>query len=143
MEDFNQPKIIWGEISDKAKFAYDAKGLYVPEATTFLMVGTYLPFLFCYLNSPLSEWLFSKIGTTTGVGTIRWKKYTILELIIPNISKRDSEYFDLQVMELENGKISINDFTQNVNTMIYRLVGLLDNEVQYIESVTSAMNPDY
>ena len=62
-EDFNKPKIVWGEISDRSKFAYESKGKYIPEATTFLMVGNMLPYLFCVLNSPLSEWFFSKVGT--------------------------------------------------------------------------------
>ena len=37
-EDFNLPKIVWGEISDRSKFAYEEKGIFIPEATTFLMV---------------------------------------------------------------------------------------------------------
>ena len=37
-------------------------------------------------NPPLSEWFFSKVGTTTGVGTVRWKKYTIQQLLLPNIT---------------------------------------------------------
>ena len=69
MEDFSKPKIVWGEISDKTKFALDANGDYYNEATTFLLIGANLSYLLCYLNSSLSEYLFSKLGTTTGVGT--------------------------------------------------------------------------
>ena len=87
LEDFSKPKIVWGEISDRSKFAYESDGLCVPEATTFLMIGKDLPYLLCMLNSPLAEWFFSKVGTTTGVGTVRWKKYTILELLIPRPNK--------------------------------------------------------
>ena len=47
MEDFNKPKIVWGEISDRSKFAYESGGKFIPEATTFLMVGNHLPYLFC------------------------------------------------------------------------------------------------
>ena len=35
MEDFSKPKIVWGEISDKSKFAFDFLGKYIPEATSF------------------------------------------------------------------------------------------------------------
>lgn len=66
-----KPKIVWGEISGRSKFAFEAKGEFVPEATTFLMMGKSFPYLLCVLNSPLSEWFFSKLGTTTGVGTVR------------------------------------------------------------------------
>ena len=57
-EDFSKPKIVWGEISDRSKFAYDADKNLIPEATTFLMSGAELPYLLCVLNSPLSEWFF-------------------------------------------------------------------------------------
>ena len=80
-EDFSKPKIIWGEISDKSKFAFDFLGEYIPEATSFYMKGECIEYLLSALNSSVSEWLFSKVGTTTGVGTIRWKKYTIEQLI--------------------------------------------------------------
>ena len=73
-EDFSKPKIVWGEISDKSKFAFDFLGEYIPEATTFYLNGEYIEYLLTALNSSVSEWLFSKTGTTTGVGTIRWKK---------------------------------------------------------------------
>ena len=132
-EDFMQPKIIWGEISDRSKFAYDATGAYVPEATTFLMVGNHLPYLFCALNSPLSEWFFSKVGTTTGVGTVRWKKYTIQELILPIITKKEEEYFSSNIDLFLSDKISIEDFTKRVNDRIYDIAGLSEEEKRYIK----------
>ncbi len=76
-EDFSKPKIVWGEISDKSKFAFDFLGEYIPEANSFYMKGECIEYLLSALNSSVSEWLFSKVGTTTGVGKIRWKKYTI------------------------------------------------------------------
>ena len=66
-EDFSKPKIIWGEISDKSKFAFDFLGEYIPEATSFYMKGECIEYLLSALNSSVSEWLFSKVGTTTGV----------------------------------------------------------------------------
>ena len=87
MEDFSTPKIVWDEISDRPKFVLDKKGEFVPEATTLPMTGEHLEFLLCFLNSALSEYLFSKIGTTTGVGTVRWKKFKIEYIIVPKWSK--------------------------------------------------------
>ena len=73
---FELQKIVWGEISDKTKFSIELEGKYLNEATTFLLVGDSLLYLVGYLNSKLSEYLFSKIGTTTGVGTVRWNNYS-------------------------------------------------------------------
>lgn len=140
LEDFNRPKIVWGEISDRSKFAYESGGKFIPEATTFLMVGSHLPYLFCALNSPLSEWFFSKVGTTTGVGTVRWKKYTIQQLLLPSVSEKQQEKFSGFVKHYIDGIISINDFAQKVNGEIYHLVGLSESEVNYVEHFYPPLN---
>ena len=132
-EDFNKPKVVWGEISDRSKFAYDHEGKYIPEATTFLMVGNQLPYLFCVLNSPLSEWFFSKVGTTTGVGTVRWKKYTIQQLLLPNITDEQRILFNNYVELYTKGEKSTSDFTKDINAEIYKSVGLTDIEINYVE----------
>lgn len=80
--DLSMQKVIWGEISDKPKFAIDLNADYCPEATTFLMTGLHLKYLFCFLNSNLSEYFFAKYGTTTGMGTLRWNKYLIVRLYL-------------------------------------------------------------
>ena len=132
LEDFNKPKIVWGEISDRSKFAFDHSGGYVPEATTFLMVGQDLPYLLCVLNSPLSEWFFSKVGTTTGVGTVRWKKYTIQELLLPKYDKPKA--FSAIVDDFTKGKITDKELASRANDLFYRLVGLTGEEVRFIET---------
>ena len=139
-EDFSKPKIVWGEISDRSKFAYEPRGEYMTEATTFLMVGTHLPYLFCILNSPLSEWFFSKVGTTTGVGTVRWKKFTIQELLIPRISESEEYVFSSLVQRLIAREVSINEFSCEVNSLVYALVGLSSSEINYIQEYCMSLN---
>ncbi|WP_296939879.1 N-6 DNA methylase, partial [Porphyromonas sp.] len=123
-EEFEKPKIVWGEISDRSKFAYEARGGYMVEATTFLMVGCHLPLLFCMLNSLLLEWLFSKVGTTTGVGTVRWKKYTIEQLTLPLFSEIEIEFFARCVASYLDGTLSTSEFASNTNQKIYELLEL-------------------
>ena len=133
-EDFLKPKIVWGEISDRSKFAYERDGVCVPEATTFLMTGKKLPYLLCVLNSPLAEWFFSKVGTTTGVGTVRWKKYTILELLIPMPSKMLLNIIEELVDNYVNGRIDREILQKQANNYIYKEVGLDEKEIEYAES---------
>lgn len=98
------------------------------------MVGNHLPYLFCALNSPLSEWFFSKVGTTTGVGTVRWKKYTIQQLLLPRVSNKQQNIFDNCVDQYIKGALSMYDFAKKVNTEIYNSVGLTDIEIDYVEN---------
>ena len=135
MEDFSKPKIVWGEISDKSKFAFDFSGEYIPEATTFYLNGEYIEYLLTALNSSVSEWLFSKTGTTTGVGTIRWKKYTIEQLIVakPNYEQQKEHLAAFE--SLKAGKMSVSDFKDFSNKLMYKIYELTNEEIRAIENL--------
>ena len=136
-QDFEKPKIIWGEISDKPKFGYDESGFYA-EATTFLMTGEPLKFLLAILNSKVSEWYFNLIGTTTGMGTNRWKKYKIE--LMPIMEPSKSQEADLE--KLVNKIITLKKQDPNTDTthlenqidqLVYQLYDLSDEEIRIIE----------
>ena len=138
LEDFEKPKIVWGEISDKPKFAFDDSG-YFAEATTFLMTGQNLKYLLAILNSKVSEWYFNLIGTTTGMGTNRWKKYKIELLPV----KVPSEYQKNQIEALVDEILSIKKQNSSANTtsletqidqLVYQLYDLTDEEIAIIEN---------
>ena len=124
---FSQPKIVWGEISDKPKFAFDETDHYVPEATTFFMVGELLPYLCIYLNSALAEYLFALQGTTTGVGTVRWKKYKLEQLYVPRLPFTATEMSSWRTSELQN----IQD---DVMRRVYSLLDFSPEEIELIEN---------
>ena len=128
--EFEKPKIIWGEISDKPKFALDSDDAYYCEATTFFMTGEHLIYLLVYLNSPLSAYLFSKLGTTTGAGTTRWKKYKVEQQLVPAVAADDEE----RIIALYHQYVATCD--KNCLNAAYRIiyynVGLTADEVEII-----------
>ena len=134
LEDLSQPKLLWGEISDKSKFAFDFSGNYFPEATTFYMQGEHMEFMLCALNSKVSEWFFSKVGTTTGVGTIRWKKYTVEQLVVAKPSKECLNEYVKTFEKLKNKTISNLEFEQYCNDIMSKLYGLTPEEIDYINN---------
>jgi len=134
----SQPKIVWGEISDKTKFCLDREGKYVPEATTFMLSGERLILLLAFLNCSVSEYMFSTIGTTTGVGTVRWKKFKIEQLYVPrDIDETIAQAIEVQCEQIINitaQQGSAPEEERILNSLIYRFYGLSDSEIQYIES---------
>ena len=130
-DDFSKQKIVWGEISDRPKFAFD-NGEFVQEATTFLMTGSEPKYLLAFLNSQLSMYFFSQIGTTTGVGTMRWKKFKLEEFPIP---KPTNEHLNLLVPMID---ILLHDYSSeaefSINQVIYNIFGLSTEEILYIEN---------
>ena len=131
MDDFSKQKIVWGEISDRTKFALDSNGDFMPEATSFLLTGNNLEYLVCFLNSPLSEYLFSKIGTTTGVGTVRWKKFKLEQLCVPTYNV-DFHFFQRHLKDYLKSKDEKN--LTIINQRIYRICSLTTEEIKFIES---------
>ena len=134
----SQPKIVWGEISDKTKFCLDSEGKYVPEATTFMLSGDKLILLLAFLNCSLSEYMFSTIGTTTGVGTVRWKKFKIEQLFVPrDIDKETAKAIEglcEHIISITAQKGSSPEEERILNNLIYQFYGLSDLEIQHIEN---------
>jgi hypothetical protein len=138
LEDFEKDKIVWGEISDKPKFAFDDEK-YFAEATTFLMTGEKLKFLLAILNSKVSEWYFNLIGTTTGMGTNRWKKYKI-ELLPIKIPSQDQEK-EIEVLvnqilaiKKQNPTADTTDLENQIDQLVYQLYELTEEEIKIIEN---------
>ena len=131
--DLSSQKIIWGEISDKPKFAIDTDGKFTPEATTFMMTGDHLKYLLCFLNSTLSEYYFAKIGTTTGMGTLRWKKYLIETLPVPKPTDAIEleDLVDSLLADQENADLYI----ELINEKIYSVFNLNKEEITFIEEM--------
>lgn len=137
-DDFSKQKIVWGEISDKTKFAIDLEGKFATEATTFLMTDGPLLYLLGFLNSRLSEYLFAQIGTTTGVGTVRWKKFTIERLRVPKISSERQQKYEEKVVDIVAKQSKGEDCSgllAAVDRMIYEEYSLSEDEIEVIEKI--------
>ena len=133
--DLLKQKIIWGEISDKPKFAIDIDGIYTPEATTFMMTGSHLKYLLCFLNSTLSEYYFAKIGTTTGMGTLRWKKYLIETLPVPRADDKTIYELENMIDAMLSDSDNIPMYVETINQLIYNIYDFDKNEIAFIEKM--------
>ena len=137
LDDFEKPKIVWGEISDQPKFAFDDSNYYV-EATAFLMTGEKLKYLLAILNSKLSEWYFNQISTTTGMGTNRWKKYKIEMLPIKEPTETEELLLEKIVNQILTAKKSdpkadITTLETEIDQLVYQLYELTPEEIKIIE----------
>ena len=126
-QEFEKPKIVWGDIADVPKFALDEEGRYFSENTTYWMTGEHLVYLLVYLNSPLSAYLFSKLGNTTGAGTIRWQKYKVEQQLVPSVTPED----EARITDLYHQYKATQDkrCLDAAYQIIYDNVGLTPDEV--------------
>ena len=125
MEDFSKQQIIWIELSDNPKFALTQN--MISANTVFFLTGEHILHLLGILNSKLITWYFHHcIGTTSGVGTNRWLKYTIEQIPISSPNK-----------EIES---IVNEISRNYNNVLDKKLDykiclsyrLDDSEISYI-----------
>ena len=124
-EDFSKQQIVWIELSDDPKFALAENVTSVN--TVFFMTGENILHMLGLLNSKLITWYFHHcIGTTSGVGTNRWLKFTIEQipmapdnLQLENLVKKISKKYD-------------ENINKEIDLLVCSLYGLNDEEETYI-----------
>ena len=142
---FDQPKIIWGELSDQAKFTYDDVGHYLNN-TIFMLTGSSLKYLLAVLNSKAAQWYFEKISTTSGMGTNRWLKYKIEQLPVPvPTEKKEKALTELvgKVLTAKNEKTDSSDLEKEIDSIVFRLYNLTFSEVKVINPECALTEKEY
>ena len=135
--DFSKEKLLWIELVNRGRFAYDNTGLY-GEATTFLLTGGSIKYLCAVLNATLIRWFLEKVAPTSGMGTLRWKKVYVEQLPIPRIPSPSQRPFDQAidtiVPALPDGTNSdTTDAERKIDQMVYALYGLSASEIAAVE----------
>ncbi|MDP1994636.1 MAG: TaqI-like C-terminal specificity domain-containing protein, partial [Ignavibacteria bacterium] len=136
-DDFEKEKIIWGELSNKPKFAYDDNKLYANN-TIFFIVGKNLKYLLAILNSKLSEWYFNQIATSSGMGTNRWLKYKVELLPIKDITEKEQKPIVILVDKIlsakkKNPQADTSALETEIDNLVYQLYGLTEEEINIVE----------
>ena len=121
-EDFSKQQIVWIELSDDPKFALAEKIMSVN--TVFFMTGEHILHLLGLLNSRLITWYFRHcIGTTSGVGTNRWLKYTIEQIPMAPVSSKLKELSFLITKSYNEEK------NLEIDLLVCRLYNLNEEEI--------------
>ena len=126
-EDFSKQQIVWIELSDEPKFSY-AKNI-ISVNTVFFLTGEHVLHILGLLNSKLITWYFKHcIGTTSGVGTNRWLKYTIEQIPI----SEHNDQIALLVAQINTQYETMLD--AQLDNMVCKQYGLNDVEMDFINN---------
>ncbi len=132
-EDFTKEKLLWIELVNNGRFAYDNGGLY-GEATTFMLTGECIKYLCAVLNSKLIRWLLEQLAPTSGMGTLRWKKVYVERLPIPRIGGLRQQPFSQLVDSILAAKAGDRDADTSeaeaeIDRRVYDLYELTPSEI--------------
>ena len=129
---FSKPKLLWIELVDRGRFAYNNDEAYA-EATTFMITGESLKLLCALLNSRLIHWHLSHIAPTSGTGTLRWKKVYVERLPLPKLTSEEQRPLIKQVDRVLNTVSPDSEAEQRIDRLVYDLFGLTPREVSAVE----------
>ena len=109
MDDFDKPKIVWGNLSLKASFAKAPAGMFINAPC--VMITPFSDDLLAILNSKLGDWYIRQLGVTRNGGYFEYKPMFVERLPVPKSLRSIS-----------------ND------NEVYELYGLTDAEISFLEN---------
>ncbi|MEC7755370.1 MAG: TaqI-like C-terminal specificity domain-containing protein [Bacteroidota bacterium] len=127
--EFDKPKIVWIEISDRANYTFDDAGMFLTNSAYFIS-GENLKYILAILNSKVADFYFFQVTATIAGGRKRYTKQYVEQIPIPQISEEDQAPFvkivdyllELKRHEdLKGQKVMMNHFEQVLNAMVYEL----------------------
>ena len=136
--EFAKEKIVWIELVERGRFAYDESGM-LGEATTFLATGPHVKFLCAVLNSRLVHWYVRMTAPTSGMGTLRWKKIYVERVPIPRLPPVEQRAILRLVDRILSSRSAapsddVSVLEEEIDRMIYGLYGLTRQEVVALEA---------
>ena len=138
-EEFVKEKIVWGNLSDIAKFSYAPGGMFVNAPSAILT--PYSHYLLAVLNSKLLDWYFRLIGVERDGGYYEYKPMFIERLPVPQITAAEQFPFIqlveriVSVREVDPSADTVK-FEAEIDRLVYNLYGLTDEEVATVASST-------
>ena len=125
-DDFNKPKILWKRVGSILRFSYDNTRKLGLDSTCFA-TGTDIAYICCVLNSPMGHFLL-KDAPKTGTGDLLISVQAVEPIKIPQLE--DTTIFTTFLQQYIEGNTNIEN---EINSRIYKLYQLSEEEIKYIE----------
>ena len=144
-EKFDEPKIIYPDISEKGGFYWDNE-CYFFNNTIYMIAGKVKKSWVAVLNSKLMSWYYPQIASGLGEKGVRYFTQFVKELPLPentqSLEKYAQEMFDLNkklqaVPENSekwlDSKREIEKLDRKIDEEVYKLYGLSEEEIKIIK----------
>lgn len=151
-EEFEKPKIVYPDIAHTPEFAYDASTHYYISNTVYALPSDGY-YLLGILNSKVVQFFYTNISSTIRGGYLRFTamymeripissptpdQRAAIETLVRNLldAHADAETSDV----LETSDVSASDISaweQDLNTLVYHVYGLTEDEIALINRETS------
>ncbi|WP_158654893.1 TaqI-like C-terminal specificity domain-containing protein [Helicobacter mesocricetorum] len=133
-----QGKIIWAEMTNTPCFVYESQGFYINQTCYFIPRDDM--YLCAVLNSKLIYFYMRQIASGLGDGAFRWikqfiEKLPVIEKNATNEAKiKEIKALATQIIALQQENKDIHRLESKLDSMIYQLYNLNQDEINLIES---------
>ena len=122
-DDFNKPKITWGNLNINAAYALVPEGFIINAPSPFIAIGEHAKALLHILNSNVADYYIRTLGVTRNGGYFEYKPMFIEQLPVPKEG--------LQVLEKYSTHPTDEEYLE-IEQLIYKLYNLSDIEIQLL-----------
>jgi hypothetical protein len=132
-DDFEQPKITWGNLATKPKFAFDTTSSYVSAPANIIPIEDL--YLLAILNSPICKLMIALEAATRSGGFLEYKPMYVGKIpVFPASDKQKAPIVERVRTILENPDgPDIPNLEAEINTLIFDLYGLTAEEIAIVE----------
>ena len=125
-EDFSKPKIVWGNLNLKPSYAIVEDNSFINAPSPMIVPAS--RYLLAILNSKLADYFIRQLGVTRNGGYFEYKPMFIEQLPVP-------QCLDDSILKEIDTNVAIKN-EKTIDTIVYSLYGLNDEEIQYVEKGT-------
>ena len=125
-EDFSKPKIVWGNLNLRPSYAIVEDNSFINAPSPMIVPAS--RYLLAILNSKLADYFIRQLGVTRNGGYFEYKPMFIEQLPVP-------QCLDDSILKEINTNATIKN-EKIIDTIVYSLYGLNDEEIQYVEKGT-------
>ena len=123
MDDFNKPKITWGNLNLTAAYALVPEGFIINAPSPFIAVDKYALALLHILNSKIADYYIRTLGVTRNGGYFEYKPMFVEQLPVPKEGLDVLEKYPLNPTDEQ---------AREIEQIICELYNLTDNEMQLL-----------
>ncbi|MBI4640176.1 MAG: Eco57I restriction-modification methylase domain-containing protein, partial [Candidatus Tectomicrobia bacterium] len=143
LEEFEKPKIVWGNLGDVAGFGYDEGNCY-PSAPACL-IQTEDMFLLADLNSSLGDYFFHQIAAVRRGGYLEYKPMYVeqLPIAIPSsVQRREIESCIKKILKAKKLDPAADTvaWEREIDRLVYELYSLTEDEISIVEGATARID---
>ena len=125
MEDFFKPKVTWGNLNLTGTYCYAPAGIFINAPSVFIATDNIS--ILHILNSKIADYYIRSLGVTRNGGYFEYKPMFVEKFPIPKDGLDELKC----IMETPS-----KSQESSICAIIYRLYGLDEKEIDYIEHRT-------